>query len=31
MAATNEALRKVEETSQQSMNQITGGLGGGLF
>jgi hypothetical protein len=31
MAATNEALRKVEETSQQSMSKITGGLGGGLF
>ena len=31
MAATNEALRKVEEASQQQMSQITGGLGGGLF
>jgi DNA-binding YbaB/EbfC family protein len=31
MAATNEALRKVEEASQQSMNKITGGLGGGMF
>jgi hypothetical protein len=31
MAATNEALRKVEDASQQSMNKITGGLGGGLF
>ena len=30
MAATNEALRKVEEFSQQSMSKITGGLGGGL-
>ena len=31
VAATNEALRKVEEASQQSMSKITGGLGGGLF
>ena len=31
MAATNEAMRKVEEGSQKSMSQITGGLGGGLF
>ena len=31
MAATNEAMRKVEEASQKSMSQITGGLGGGLF
>jgi len=30
VAATNEALRKVEEISQQSMSKITGGLGGGL-
>ena len=30
MAATNEALRKVEEASQQSMAGITGGLGGGF-
>ncbi len=30
MAATNEALRKIEELSQQSMNKITGGLGGGF-
>ena len=30
MAATNEALRKVEELSQQSMSKITGGLGGGF-
>lgn len=30
MAATNEALRQVEEASQQSMAQITGGLGGSL-
>lgn len=28
VAATNEALRKVEEVSQQSMSKITGGLGG---
>ena len=31
VAATNEALRKVDEASQQSMSKITGGLGGGLF
>ncbi len=31
VAATNEALRKVEEASQASMSKITGGLGGGLF
>ena len=30
MAATNEALRKIEDASQQSMAKITGGLGGGL-
>ena len=30
MAATNEALRKIEETSQQAMAKITGGLGGGF-
>ena len=30
MAATNEALRKVEEFSQQSMSKTTGGLGGGF-
>ena len=30
MAATNEALRKIEEASQQSMAKITGGLGGGF-
>jgi len=30
IAATNEALRKVEALSQQSMSKITGGLGGGL-
>lgn len=28
MAATNEALRKVEDVSQQNMSKITGGLGG---
>ena len=28
VAATNEALRKVEEASQQSMSRITGGMGG---
>lgn len=28
MAATNEALRQIEEYSQQSMSKITGGLGG---
>ncbi len=27
LAATNEALRKVDEVSQQSMSKITGGLG----
>lgn len=30
MAAANEALRKIEEASQQSMAKITGGLGGGF-
>ena len=30
MAATNEALRKMEEVSQASMAKITGGLGGGF-
>ena len=30
VAATNEALRKVDERSQQSMSAITGGLGGGF-
>lgn len=30
MAATNEALRQVDEASQQSMAKITGGLGGSL-
>lgn len=28
VAATNEALRKMEELSQSSMSKITGGLGG---
>ena len=28
MAATNEALRQIEELSQASMAKITGGLGG---
>ena len=28
MAATNEALRQIEEVSQASMSKITGGLGG---
>ena len=28
MAATNEALRKIDEASQASMSSITGGLGG---
>ena len=33
MAAVNEALRKAEEASAQSMSRLTGGLGnlGGLF
>ena len=31
MAATNEAMRKIDEASQQSMAKITGGLGGGMF
>ena len=30
MAAANEALRQMEEMSQQSMANITGGLGGGF-
>ena len=30
MAAVNEALRQIEEASQQSMSKITGGLGGGF-
>lgn len=28
MAATNEALRQMDEYSQQSMSKITGGIGG---
>ena len=28
VAATNEALRKVDELSQASMSKLTGGLGG---
>ena len=31
LAATNEALRKIDEASEQSMSKITGGLGGGMF
>jgi DNA-binding protein, YbaB/EbfC family len=30
MAATNEALRKMEEASSSAMANLTGGLGGGL-
>ena len=30
MAATNEAIRMVDDMSQASMSKITGGLGGGL-
>ncbi len=30
MAAANEALRKMDELSQESMSKITGGMGGGL-
>lgn len=30
MAATNEALRKMEEMTQSEMAKITGGLGGGF-
>lgn len=30
VAATNEALRKMEEISQAQMAKITGGLGGGF-
>ncbi len=30
VAATNEALRQMEELSQASMSKITGGLGGGF-
>lgn len=28
VAATNEAIRQIEELSQESMSKITGGLGG---
>ncbi len=31
VAATNEALRKIDEKSQASMSQITGGMGGFPF
>ena len=31
MAASNEAVRQIDEQSQASMSKITGGLGGGLF
>ncbi|MDD3184951.1 MAG: YbaB/EbfC family nucleoid-associated protein [Anaerostipes sp.] len=30
VAATNEALRKMEDDSQAKMGKITGGMGGGL-
>ena len=30
MAATNEAMRQVDEATQKSMSQITGGLDGGF-
>lgn len=30
VAATNEALRKVDEESGAAMNKLTGGLGGGM-
>lgn len=30
VAATNEAIRKMEELSQETMSKITGGLGGGF-
>ena len=30
VAATNEAMRQVDEATQKSMSQITGGLGGGF-
>lgn len=30
VAATNEALRKVDEESNSTMNKLTGGLGGGM-
>ena len=31
VAATNEALRQVEEETGASMSKFSGGLGGGLF
>ncbi|HJC90476.1 YbaB/EbfC family nucleoid-associated protein [Mediterraneibacter glycyrrhizinilyticus] len=31
VAATNEALRKVEEETSAAMSKFTGGLGGGMF
>ena len=31
VAATNEAFRKIDDASQESMSKITGGLGGGMF
>ena len=31
VAATNEALRQVEEETGAAMSKFTGGLGGGLF
>lgn len=30
MAATNEAMRQIDEYSQNTMGRITGGLGGGM-
>ena len=30
VAATNEALRKVDEESNSAMSKLTGGLGGGM-
>ncbi len=30
MAATNEALRQMDEKAQTQMSKITGGMGGGL-
>lgn len=30
MAAANEAMRKIDEYSQNTMGKITGGLGGGM-
>ena len=30
MAATNEAMRKIDEYSQNTIGKITGGLGGGM-